>query len=223
MLDLSEPGWADIFKGLERWTPEGHPARRGDQPAAGQHLPRPARCGMAERGAAWCGMRTTSSSYAGATKKRPPPSRRFATGWRKRPHAASRKDASRRLPPAGPRLRVPGLQVRSRPATGAQEEPGHLQGKIREKTRRTRGDSLVRVADLNPTLRGWFGYFKHAHHSSFGSWTGSSEDGCAPSCASRRNAPRAMPSRPSTLAQPLLRTGRAVRPSSACLEARAPR
>jgi RNA-directed DNA polymerase len=37
---------------------------------------------------------------------------------------------------------------------------------IREKTRRTRGQSLkVVVADLNRTLRGWFGYFKHAHPS----------------------------------------------------------
>jgi RNA-directed DNA polymerase len=35
--------------------------------------------------------------------------------------------------------------------------------KVRAKTSRTRGDSLERiVADLNPTLRGWFGYFKHA-------------------------------------------------------------
>jgi len=23
------------------------------------------------------------------------------------------------------------------------------------------------IADLNPMLRGWFGYFKHAHHTSF--------------------------------------------------------
>lgn len=39
---------------------------------------------------------------------------------------------------------------------------------IREKTRRTRGDSLARiVADLNPMLRGWFGYFKHAHRYTF--------------------------------------------------------
>ena len=39
---------------------------------------------------------------------------------------------------------------------------------IREKTRRTRGDSLTRiVADLNPALRGWFGYFKHAHPYTF--------------------------------------------------------
>jgi RNA-directed DNA polymerase len=39
---------------------------------------------------------------------------------------------------------------------------------IRAKTRRTRGNSLARiVADLNPLLRGWFGYFKHAHRATF--------------------------------------------------------
>jgi RNA-directed DNA polymerase len=43
-----------------------------------------------------------------------------------------------------------------------------LKDGIREKTRRTRGDSLARiVADLNPVLRGWFGYFKHAHPRTF--------------------------------------------------------
>jgi RNA-directed DNA polymerase len=41
-----------------------------------------------------------------------------------------------------------------------------LKQTIREKTRRTRGQSLkVVIADLNRTLRGWFGYFKHAHPS----------------------------------------------------------
>ena len=40
--------------------------------------------------------------------------------------------------------------------------------RIREKTRRTRGDSLPRViASLNPMLRGWFGYLKHAHPTTF--------------------------------------------------------
>jgi len=35
--------------------------------------------------------------------------------------------------------------------------------KVRAKTKRSRGDSLARIiADLNPALRGWFGYFKHA-------------------------------------------------------------
>jgi RNA-directed DNA polymerase len=35
--------------------------------------------------------------------------------------------------------------------------------KVRERTSRSRGDSLERIiADLNPLLRGWFGYFRHA-------------------------------------------------------------
>jgi RNA-directed DNA polymerase len=43
-----------------------------------------------------------------------------------------------------------------------------LKDKIREKTKRTRGDSLACIiADLNRTLRGWFGYFKHAHPRTF--------------------------------------------------------
>jgi RNA-directed DNA polymerase len=38
-----------------------------------------------------------------------------------------------------------------------------LKDRIRAKTGRSRGDSLGRVvADLNPILRGWFGYFRHA-------------------------------------------------------------
>jgi RNA-directed DNA polymerase len=40
--------------------------------------------------------------------------------------------------------------------------------KLREKTGRLRGESLARVIEsLNPMLRGWFGYFKHAHPSTF--------------------------------------------------------
>jgi len=41
--------------------------------------------------------------------------------------------------------------------------------KIREKTRRTNGDSLKQmVTGLNPMLRGWFNYFQHAHPNTFG-------------------------------------------------------
>ena len=40
--------------------------------------------------------------------------------------------------------------------------------KVRAKTKRSRGVSLGRVvADLNPMLRGWFGYFKHAASREF--------------------------------------------------------
>ena len=43
-----------------------------------------------------------------------------------------------------------------------------LKDSIREKTKRTRGDSLACIiVDLNRTLRGWFGYFKHAHRCTF--------------------------------------------------------
>ena len=44
----------------------------------------------------------------------------------------------------------------------------NLRQKVRDKTRRTRGDSLERIiADLNPMLRGWFQYFKHAYRTTF--------------------------------------------------------
>ncbi len=40
-----------------------------------------------------------------------------------------------------------------------------LKDKIRFKTRRHRGDSMACIiADLNPVLRGWYGYFQHADH-----------------------------------------------------------
>ena len=44
---------------------------------------------------------------------------------------------------------------------------------IREKTGRSRGDSLARIiSDLNPMLKGWFGYFKHAYKTEFSSLDG---------------------------------------------------
>ena len=46
-----------------------------------------------------------------------------------------------------------------------------LQGfkdKIRAKTKRSRGASIgVIIADLTPTIRGWYGYFKHAYRTTF--------------------------------------------------------
>ncbi len=43
-----------------------------------------------------------------------------------------------------------------------------LKDRIRERTRRTQGESLERiVASLNPMLRGWFAYFKYAHPYTF--------------------------------------------------------
>jgi RNA-directed DNA polymerase len=43
-----------------------------------------------------------------------------------------------------------------------------LKATIRAKTKRTDGRALpCIIADLNRTLRGWFGYFKHSHHTTF--------------------------------------------------------
>lgn len=43
-----------------------------------------------------------------------------------------------------------------------------LRDKIRQLTGRTRSGSLESIiAELNPILRGWFGYFKHASRSTF--------------------------------------------------------
>jgi RNA-directed DNA polymerase len=44
---------------------------------------------------------------------------------------------------------------------------------IRSKTRRTRGDSIENIiSDLNPTIKGWFEYFKHSHHYTFSNLDG---------------------------------------------------
>lgn len=43
-----------------------------------------------------------------------------------------------------------------------------LKDRIRQLTKRNNGHSLDRIiADLNPILRGWFGYFKHSHRFTF--------------------------------------------------------
>lgn len=48
-----------------------------------------------------------------------------------------------------------------------------LKDKIRENTRRTCGKSLAMVIEsINPTLKGWFGYFKHANKRTFESLDG---------------------------------------------------
>ena len=74
-----------------------------------------------------------------------------------------------------------------------------LKDKVRSRTGRSRGVSLGRIIDdLNPVLRGWFGYFQHATPVSSAPSTASSADGCAPSCASRRSGPASGNAKPIT-------------------------
>jgi len=45
-----------------------------------------------------------------------------------------------------------------------------LKANLREKTRRNNGHDLASImASVNRTLRGWFGYFKHSHYTTFAS------------------------------------------------------
>jgi RNA-directed DNA polymerase len=85
--------------------------------------------------------------------------------------------------------------------------------RVRDLTRRNRGVSLERmIADLNPLLRGWAGYFASANGASWAHWTAGHGDGCVVSSGSsgRRGAdatrnsdasrsPRRWPVRPSSV------------------------
>ncbi len=89
-----------------------------------------------------------------------------------------------------------------------------LKDRIRERTRRTQGESLERiVASLNPMLRGWFAYFKYAHPYTF-----DEIDKADPKTAARHLAQagetsrlRSLSRRSPTLDQCLLRTSRVAR------------
>ena len=51
------------------------------------------------------------------------------------------------------------------PRTKSQQK---FEDAIRAKTKRTSGESLkVIINGLNPTIRGWFGYFKHSYRTTF--------------------------------------------------------
>ena len=69
----------------------------------------------------------------------------------------------------------------------ASEEPGEAQRHDPgEDASAPTGRALqVIIDDVNRTLRGWFGYFKHSHRNDVSArWTAGFACGCAASCAS---------------------------------------
>ena len=108
-------------------------------------------------------------SCAEAARRRKPRLRRYANGWRRQDWVCI---------PTKPGSATAGSPAKALTfsATGSKPDAGwvrkkslkRLKDKIRSKTRRTRGQSLAWIIDdLNPLLRGWFGYFKHAHPYTF--------------------------------------------------------
>jgi RNA-directed DNA polymerase len=167
LLDLIR-GWlkADILKGLERWTPEGGTPQGGVlSPLLANIYLDPLDRLMAERGYR---MVRYADDFV------------ILTG--------SREEADAALALVAAWVAENGLTLHpEKTRVGDCRQPGegfdflgyrfeagrrHVRLKslqrfkdtIRERTQRTRGQSLKYViADINPILRGWFGYFKHAH------------------------------------------------------------
>ena len=58
---------------------------------------------------------------------------------------------------------TPGSTLSGNQQLGRKKSLKALRDKVRSRTLPLRGDSLGRIiGDLNPTLRGWYGYFQHA-------------------------------------------------------------
>ena len=171
VLDLIR-GWlkADILKGLERWTPtRGSPQGAVISPLLANIYLDPLDAAMAERGRCMVRFaddfvilcRTREEADAALAEVRAWASENGLALHPEKTHVGDCRQPGQGFEFLGYRFEAGRRCVR-------QKSLNKLKDRIREKTRRTRGDSLAcAVADLNPLLRGWFGYFKHAHHTTF--------------------------------------------------------
>jgi RNA-directed DNA polymerase len=176
VLDLIR-GWlkADILKGLERWTPaRGSPQGAVISPLLANIYLDPLDAAMADRGRRMVRYaddfvilcRTREEADAALAEVRAWVSENGLALHPEKTHVGDCRQPGQGFEFLGYRFEAGERHVR-------QKSLNKFKDSIREKTRRTRGDSLARsVADLNPLLRGWFGYFKHAHHTTFGKLDG---------------------------------------------------
>jgi RNA-directed DNA polymerase len=176
VLDLIR-GWlkADILKGLEKWTPaQGSPQGAVISPLLANIYLDPLDAAMAERGRRMVRYaddfvilcRTREEADAALAEVRAWVSENGLALHPEKTHVGDCRQPGHGFEFLGYRFEAGQRHVR-------QKSLNKFKDSIREKTRRTRGDSLVcAVADLNPLLRGWFGYFKHAHHTTFGKLDG---------------------------------------------------
>jgi len=176
VLDLLR-GWLgqDILRGLERWTPTaGTPQGAVISPLLANIYLDPLDELMAARG---CRMVRYADDFVVLCPSREAAEAALAeirewvaeNGLRLHPdktHVGDCRQPGEGFDFLGYRFEAGRRQVR-------RKSLDRLKDSIRETTRRTRGDSLARIiADLNPMLRGWFGYFKHAHRYTFAALDG---------------------------------------------------
>ena len=176
VLDLIR-GWlkADILKGLERWTPtRGSPQGAVISPLLANIYLDPLDAAMAERGRR---MVRYADDFVILCRTREEADAALAEvgAWVNENGLALHPEKTHvgdcRQPGQG--FEFLGYRFEAGQRHVHQKSLNKFKDSIREKTRRTRGDSLAcAVKDLNPLLRGWFGYFKHAHHTTFGKLDG---------------------------------------------------
>ena len=176
VLDLIR-GWlkADILKGPERWTPaRGSPQGAVISPLLANIYLDPLDAAMAERGRRMVRFaddfvilcRTREEADAALAEVRAWVGENGLALHPEKTHVGDCRQPGQGFEFLGYRFEAGQRHVR-------QKSLNTFKDSVREKTRRTRGDSLAHaVADLNPLLRGWFGYFKHAHHTTFGKLDG---------------------------------------------------
>jgi RNA-directed DNA polymerase len=171
VLDLIR-GWlnADILKGLERWTPtEGTPQGAVLSPLLANIYLHPLDAAVAKRGFR---MVRYADDFVILTRTRAEADEALAlvqtwvaeNGLTLHPSKTHVGDC--RQPGQG--FEFLGYRFEAGRRFVRKKSLAKLKDNIRSKTGRSRGVSLERViADLNPVLRGWFGYFKHAHPRTF--------------------------------------------------------
>jgi RNA-directed DNA polymerase len=171
VLDLIR-GWlkADILKGLERWSPaQGSPQGAVISPLLANIYLDPLDKLMAQQGFRMVRYaddfvvltRTRADADAALAEIRAWVTANGLTLHPEKTHVGDCREPGQGFAFLGYRFEAGTRSVRKKSLD-------KLRDSIRAKTGRSRGDSLHTViADLNPTLRGWFGYFKQAHRSTF--------------------------------------------------------
>ncbi len=160
-------GWLkqDILRGLEKWTPTGGtPQGAVISPLLANIYLHPLDVRMAEQGHAMVRYaddfvilcRTAEDAMRALDEIKAWVSDNGLTLHPDKTHVGDCRLAGQGFEFLGYRFEAGQRTVRKKSLTA-------LKDKVRQLTRRTRGDSLGRIiADLNPMLRGWYGYFKHA-------------------------------------------------------------
>jgi RNA-directed DNA polymerase len=176
VLDLIR-GWltADILSGLERWTPmQGSPQGAVISPLLANIYLDPLDRLMADRGYR---MVRYADDFVILCRAREEAltALDIVRAWTDQAgltlHPAKTHVGDCRLPGQG--FEFLGYRFEAGRRLVRKKSLAKLKDSIRAKTARNRGDSLkVVIADLNPMLRGWFGYFKQAHPATFSALDG---------------------------------------------------